>query len=193
MREENPSNRIFIVHRLDRDTSGVMMFARNEQTKRAMQDHWKERVKDRAYLALVEGKMEKKTGRVHSWLKETSTRLMYSCGENRGGQEAITHYRCLESAFGYSLLEVRLETGRKNQIRVHMKDLGHSIAGDKRYGAKTNPLGRLGLHAHILAFEHPATGELLRFETEVPAVFQRMLRQPYKGEKRFGQNRNAGR
>ncbi len=176
VRQKEPGSRIFIVHRLDRDTSGVMMFARNEEAKRIMQDHWKERVEDRAYLALVEGTVEKTEGRVHSWLKETSTRLMYSAGADSGGQEAITHYRRLEVGRGYSLLEIRLETGRKNQIRVHMKDLGHSIAGDKRYGAQSNPLGRLGLHAHILAFRHPITQEILRFETEVPQAFQRMLR-----------------
>ncbi len=175
VREQHPENRIFIVHRLDRDTSGVMLFARNETAKRIMQDHWKDRVKDRAYLALVEGKMEKNTGRVHSWLKETRTHLVYSCGENQGGQEALTRYQCLHSAFGYSLLEIRLETGRKNQIRVHMKDLGHPIAGDKRYGARTNPLERLGLHAHILEFIHPITHETLRFETEIPRGFQKML------------------
>lgn len=189
VRRKEPEGRIFIVHRLDRDTSGVMMFARTEQAKRIMQDHWKERVKDRAYLALVEGTMEKPEGRVHSWLKETASRLMYSCGENSGGQEAITNYRLLSSAWGYSLLEVRLDTGRKNQIRVHMKDLGHSIVGDKRYGAQDNPLGRLGLHAHILEFLHPTTNECLRFETEIPSGFKRMLQQGARPQRDGKQHR----
>jgi 23S rRNA pseudouridine1911/1915/1917 synthase len=176
VRIDNPEFRIFIVHRLDRDTSGVMLFAKNEAVKRALQDKWKEAVTDRAYIAVVEGRVKKQTDTVRSWLLETKTGLMYSGSKAGDGLEAITHYRLLQANDKYSLLEIRLETGRKNQIRAHMKDIGHSIVGDKKYGASTNPLGRLGLHAHILAFHHPTTGELLRFETEVPKTFTRLFK-----------------
>lgn len=176
VRRNDPDNRIFIVHRLDRDTSGVMLFAKNEEVKHALQDDWKELVVDRAYVAVVEGKIETVEGTVKSWLKETKTKLMYSSSLPEDGLEAISHYKVLQSSAEYSLLEIRLETGRKNQIRVHMKDLGHSIVGDKKYGARSNPLGRLGLHAHILAFHHPVTQQIMRFETEVPKKFSRLIK-----------------
>jgi len=176
VRISNPDHRIFIVHRLDRDTSGVMLFAKNEKVKHALQDHWKEVVEDRAYIAVVEGRVKKKNDTIRSWLLETKTGVMYSGSKAGEGLEAISHYRLLQANDKYSLLEIRLETGRKNQIRAHMKDIGHSIVGDKKYGATTNPLGRLGLHAHILAFRHPATGDLLRFETEVPKAFNRLIK-----------------
>ncbi len=176
VRCSNPENRIFIVHRLDRDTSGVMLFAKNEEVKHLLQDAWKELVVDRAYVAVVQGKVEKKEGTIKSWLLETKTKMMYSSTKPGDGLEAITHYKVLQSTAKYSLLEIRLETGRKNQIRVHMKDIGHSIVGDKKYGSTTNPIGRLGLHAHILAFHHPITNELMRFETEVPKKFSRLFK-----------------
>lgn len=176
VRLNNPNQRIFIVHRLDRDTSGVMLFAKNEAVKRTLQDNWKEVVSDRAYIAVVEGQVKKKSGTIKSWLLETKTGLMYSSSTPGDGLEAITHYRLLKAGDKYSLLEVRLETGRKNQIRVHMKDIEHPIAGDKKYGATTNPCGRLGLHAHLLSFHHPISKELLRFETEVPKAFSRLFK-----------------
>ncbi len=176
VRRDNPENRIFIVHRLDRDTSGVMLFAKNEAIKHSLQDQWKNIVVDRAYIAVVEGKLDQKQDTIKSWLKETKTKLMYSSSIKGDGLEAITHYQVLQAVSKYSLLEIRLETGRKNQIRVHMKDIGHSIIGDKKYGSTTNPIGRLGLHAHILSFKHPLTGELLSFETEVPKKFSRLFR-----------------
>ena len=148
-----------------------MMFAKNEEVKHILQDAWQEIVVDRAYAALVEGRVKQKEGTIRSWLKESKTRLMYSSSQPGDGLEAVTNYKVLKAAAEYSLLEIRLETGRKNQIRVHMKELGHSIAGDKKYGANSNPLGRLGLHAHILAFYHPLSGELMRFETEIPKIF----------------------
>lgn len=176
VRRDNPENRIFIVHRLDRDTSGVMLFSKNEAVKHLLQDDWKDIVVDRAYIAVVEGKVNTKEGTINSWLKETKTKLMYSSSISGDGLKATTHYRVLQAVGKYSLLEIRLETGRKNQIRVHMKDIGHSIIGDKKYGSTTNPIGRLGLHAHILSFKHPITGELLSFETEVPKKFSRLFR-----------------
>ncbi len=176
VRRDHPDNRIFIVHRLDRDTSGVMLFAKNEEVKHILQDNWKEMVFDRAYIAVVEGKVEKGEGEIRSWLKETKTKLMYTSSHPGDGLEAISHYKVLRSSDAYSLLEIRLATGRKNQIRVHMQQIGHSIAGDKKYGARSNPLGRLGLHAHILAFYHPVSREIMRFETEVPKKFNRLIK-----------------
>ncbi len=176
VRRDDPDQRIFIVHRLDRDTSGVMLFAKNEEVKHQLQGAWKDIVVDRAYVAVVEGRVENQEGTVKSWLKETKTKLMYSSTKPGDGLEAITHYKVLQTSAEYSLLEIRLETGRKNQIRVHMKDLGHSIIGDKKYGAHSNPIARLGLHAHILAFHHPLSGELMRFETEVPKKFTRLCK-----------------
>lgn len=171
VRKQHPRNRVFIVHRLDQDTSGVMMFAKNEQAKRKLQDSWRKFVKERAYLALVEGKVTKQCSTITSWLKETKTHRMYSSSNKNDGQFAKTHYKVLQTNNNFSLLEVHLDTGRKNQIRVHMHDLGHPVVGDKKYGAKTNAIRRLGLHAHTLSFIHPTTNEVLTFKSPAPKVF----------------------
>ena len=175
-KERDQHARIFIVHRLDRETSGLMMFAKDETTKLLLQNNWKERMVDRAYLAVVEGQVNDEAGSTRSWLKETKTRLMYSSAREGDGLEAITEYKVLQRASKYTLLELRLKTGRKNQIRVHMKDMGHSIVGDRKYGATSSPIKRVALHAHILAFYHPQTQELMRFETEVPKKFMELMR-----------------
>lgn len=171
VRISNPKNRIFVVHRLDRDTSGVMMFAKSERIQQALQTTWKDTVKERTYVALVEGAVKRPEGTVSSWLKETSTLKMYSSPHEGDGLHAITHYKLIQANRHFSLLEVKLETGRKNQIRVHMADIGHPIAGDKKYGAETKTVGRLGLHARVLSFIHPTTGELMTFESPIPKTF----------------------
>jgi len=171
VRRTNPENRIFVLHRLDRDTSGVMMFAKSEQVQKKMQDAWTDVVKERTYVALVGGFVKKSQGSISSYLKESTTLKMYSSQSSKDGLHAVTHYKVMNANRDYSLLEVHLETGRKNQIRVHMEDLGHPIVGDKKYGSKVNPIGRLGLHARVLAFEHPVTGKLMRFETVIPKQF----------------------
>ncbi|WP_340021876.1 RluA family pseudouridine synthase [Paenibacillus sp. FSL K6-1096] len=171
VRQSNPKNRVYVVHRLDRDTSGVMMFARSEAVQQALQNNWKEVVKERSYIALVEGAVKKPEGTISSWLKETSTLKMYSSPHQGDGLHAVTRYKLLQGNRHFSLLEVHLETGRKNQIRVHMSDIGHPIAGDKKYGAETKAVGRLGLHARVLSFVHPTTGELLTFESPIPKTF----------------------
>jgi 23S rRNA pseudouridine1911/1915/1917 synthase len=176
VRQENEQGRVFVVHRLDRETSGLMMLAKDQQTKLLLQEHWREMVTERAYLAVVEGQLTPAEGRIVSWLKETPTRLVYSSTQPGEGQEAATNYKVLQSSSKYSLLELHLETGRKHQIRVHMRDAGHSIAGDKKYGAATDPIRRVALHAHILAFRHPRTEELLHFETAAPKNFLKLLR-----------------
>lgn len=173
VRRENPKGRIFVVHRLDRDTSGVMLYAKTEQAKELLQNTWEESVESRTYIALVEGAVRKPEGTVTSWLKESKTLKMYSSPYPNDGQKAVTHYKVLKQNGEYSLLELELETGRKNQIRVHMEDLGHPIVGDKKYGSRKNPLGRLGLHAFAIAFRHPITGSTLRFESKIPKTFLR--------------------
>lgn len=171
VRLSNPKNRIFVVHRLDRDTSGVMMFAKSERIQQALQTTWKETVKERSYVALVEGAVKRSEGTISSWLKETSTLKMYSSPHEGDGLHAVTRYKLIQANRHFSLLEVHLETGRKNQIRVHMADIGHPIAGDKKYGAETKTVGRLGLHARVLSFIHPTSGELMTFESPIPKTF----------------------
>lgn len=171
LRKWDPKQRVFIVHRLDRDTSGVMLFAKSEEIQQALQNDWKNTVSERTYIALVEGQVKKKTGTITSWLKETRTHLVYSSSKPNGGQKAVTHYAVLKANSHFSLLQVNLETGRKNQIRVHMQEMGFPIVGDKKYGGKGNPIGRLGLHANVLTFKHPRTREVLRFESPIPKRF----------------------
>ena len=176
VKTKDPENRIFAVHRLDRDTSGVLMVAKNERMKLALQDNWSDLITERGYVAVVEGKLQEKNGRIQSWLKETKTLMMYSSSTAGDGLEAITNYQVINENSEYSLLDIRLETGRKNQIRVHMKDIGHNIVGDKKYGARTNPLGRLGLHAYKLAFKHPFTDKIMCFETKTPRSFTALFK-----------------
>ena len=173
---QDPRNNLFIVHRLDRDTSGLMMFAKNEQAKETMQHNWNNMVLNRKYLAVVEGKVEQESGSVRSYLAETSQYEVYSTQNPDEGQLAVTRYRTLKCKNGYTLLEVELDTGRKNQIRVHMKDLGHPIAGDRKYGAKSSPIHRLALHAQTLRFVHPVTRREMNFETPIPTSFASMVK-----------------
>lgn len=176
VRRTNPKARIFVVHRLDRDTSGVLLFAKNEKLKLALQDNWGSLVAERGYVAIVEGRLKEKSGRIRSWLKETKTLLVYSSPKAGDGSEAITNYQVINETPDYSLVNIQLETGRKNQIRVHMKELGHSVVGDTKYGAKTNPLKRLGLHAHKIELRHPFSNQVLCFEAEVPENFKALLK-----------------
>nr|WP_245996287.1 RluA family pseudouridine synthase [Paenibacillus taihuensis] len=179
VRASNPSGRIFVVHRLDRDTSGVMMFAKSEQVQQQLQTTWQESVTERTYIALVEGKVRKQEDTISSYLKESKTLKMYSVSNPTDAQHAITHYKVLQQNSAFSLLEVSLETGRKNQIRVHMEDIGHPIVGDKKYGSRSKALNRLGLHARVLAFVHPTTGKLVRFESDIPRSFLQPFKEGY--------------
>ena len=172
----NPMNKIFIVHRLDRDTSGLMMFAKNQQAKERMQHNWNNMVLNRKYLAVVEGVPENETGVVRSYLVENSQYEVYSTNNPDEGQLAVTRYKVLNAGKNFSLLEVELDTGRKNQIRVHMKDLGHPISGDRKYGASTSPIHRLALHAQTLRFIHPTTQKEMSFSTPIPSSFASLCR-----------------
>ncbi|MVM41879.1 RluA family pseudouridine synthase [Spirosoma sp. HMF3257] len=177
LKKENPKNKIFIIHRLDRETSGVMMFAKSEKVQKLMQESWNATTKERTYVALVEGVPEPPTGTVTSFLRESKALIVYSSQNPDNGQLAITNYSVVKTNNDYALLELELETGRKNQIRVHMQDIGHPIVGDAKYGATTDPIGRLGLHAEVLAFEHPITGEAMRFEASIPKTFLGLMKE----------------
>lgn len=168
---DHPSQRIFIVHRLDRDTSGVMLFAKDEQVKNELQSNWNEVVTKRLYTALVEGEVKEEKNTITSWLKETDSYHVYSTTDKKTGKHAVTHYKKIRGNSRNSLLEVELATGRKNQIRVHMQDIGHPIVGDKKYGASSNPIKRLGLHATTLEFVHPINKKIVTFTAKVPSSF----------------------
>lgn len=175
VKKGDPKSRIFVVHRLDRETSGVMMFAKSKEIQQALQNAWKEVVLKRSYVVVVEGLVNQEEGTITSWLKENKSFRMYSSRTPNDGQKSVTHYRVLKHNKNYSLLEVELETGRKNQIRVHMQDLGHSVIGDKKYGGSKSPIGRLGLHAQVLTFLHPVTKERMHFDTDIPMEFLRLF------------------
>ena len=177
VKKENPKNKVFIIHRLDRETSGVMMFARSEKVQRLMQEAWNDTTKERTYVALVEGVPEPPSGTISSYLHESKALIVYSSQNPESGRLSVTNYTVVKASSDYALLELELETGRKNQIRVHMQDIGHPIVGDSKYGATTNPIGRLGLHAEQLAFEHPITGERMQFDAPVPKSFLAMVKE----------------
>lgn len=176
LKKKDPRLMLFVVHRLDRDTSGLMMFAKNVEAKEAMQHNWNNMVLGRRYVAVVAGKVEQEEGVVKSYLAETSQFEVYSTQNPDEGQLAITRFKRLQCNNGYSLMELSLDTGRKNQIRVHMKDLGHPIVGDRKYGAKASPIHRLGLHARTLHFAHPVTKKEMLFETPIPSRFLSLLK-----------------
>jgi 23S rRNA pseudouridine1911/1915/1917 synthase len=163
------------VHRLDRETSGLMLFAKSTRVQHLLQDNWKDVIIERSYVALTEGVFKEKEGIVTSYLHENKVFVVYSNQDPEGGKKAITNYKVLKSNQNYSLLEVHLDTGRKNQIRVHMQDLGHPIVKDKKYGSTVNPIGRLGLHSRVLGFIHPITREQHRFVTPIPSSFSKVL------------------
>ncbi len=175
VKKQNPSSKIFIVHRLDRETSGLMVFAKNEEVKKRLQENWNDSVLEKIYITVVEGTVEKQKGTIISYLYEDKVFRMHASPNPKKGLKAVTHYSVLKSNNYYSLLTVDIETGRKNQIRVHMQEIGHSIVGDKKYGASSNPIRRLGLHAKKLTFIHPVTNEKLNFETEIPTSFLQLF------------------
>ena len=177
LKTKDSKSRAFVVHRLDQYTSGVLLFAKSNQLRLKLQEKWNELVTERKYYAVVEGTLEKKQGVIRSWLSEGEGFVMRSSKKPvEGAKEAVTVYQVLRETETLSLLDVKLETGRKNQIRVHMYELGHPVAGDKKYRATSNPLRRLGLHAYKLALCHPETEELLSFQTQMPKSFRRVMK-----------------
>ena len=181
---------VYVVHRLDRETSGVLVFAKSPELQEYMRTYWRQLVSKRTYVALVEGKLQKREGTITSWLTEDDrTAMVYSSPTDNGGQKAITHYQVVKESTlqsddtaltaEYSLVELNLETGRTNQIRVHMASLGHPIVGDRKYGHgnESSPIDRLCLHARVLEFIHPMTEKKVRFEAPMPKEFARIFTQ----------------
>ena len=178
IQDKNPTARLFVTHRIDRDTSGVLLFSKREDLRNLLQDQWNDLVTKRGYVAIVEGTPKDKKKTIKSWLRQTTTQLMYShYEEDEEGQEAITHYEMTQSKGTYSMLDVRIDTGRKNQIRVHLNDLGHPIIGDKKYHSNSDPLKRLGLHAYALEFHHPIHKKILKFYAPIPKLFHQFMEQ----------------
>ena len=181
---------VYVVHRLDRETSGVLVFAKSPELQEYMRTYWRQLVSKRTYVALVEGKLQKREGTITSWLTEDNrTAMVYSSPTDNGGQKAITHYQVVKESTlqsddtaltaEYSLVELNLETGRTNQIRVHMASMGHPVVGDRKYGHgnESSPIDRLCLHARVLEFIHPMTEKKVRFEAPMPKEFARIFTQ----------------
>jgi len=175
-RRSNQRCTAHVVHRLDRDTSGLMIYAKEMQAEQILEHEWHERVYDRRYVAVVSGEMERDEGTVASWLRDNKAYITYSSPVDNGGKYAVTHYHTLARTTQHSLVEYVLETGRKNQIRVHSADIGHPVCGDVKYGNGDNPIGRLCLHAYVLCFIHPITNRRLEFETPVPVAFRKLFK-----------------
>lgn len=167
---------VYVVHRLDQETSGVMLFALSEKALEALKKDFAKHAIERKYVAIVEGKLERKKGSWKSYLYEDANYVVRETSHSDKGELAITHYRVLSETSLYSLLELTLETGKKNQIRVHCQQAGHSVVGDLKYGAKSNPIKRLCLHAQHLAFTHPLTGKQMRFTSPVPSTFLKLIK-----------------
>lgn len=175
VKAENPENKIFIIHRIDRETSGLLLFGKSERVKQQIQQTWNATISQRTYIGVVEGVVKPPEGTVTSWLTESRAFIVYSSRNPGQGKRAVTHYKKIKGNETLSMLQINLETGRKHQIRVHMQDVGHPVMGDKKYGSKLNPLGRMGLHAQVLEFTHPTTGKLCRFDTGIPPKFLKLF------------------
>ena len=165
-----------VVHRLDRDTSGLMVYAKDMETEQILEHNWHDIVYDRRYVAVVSGEMEQDEGTIANWLKDNKAYVTYSSSVDNGGKYAVTHFHVLDRTTEHSLVEYKLETGRKNQIRVHSADMGHPVCGDTKYGNGDDPLHRLCLHAWLLCFTHPVTGQPMEFETPVPVQFRKLFK-----------------
>ena len=172
---KDKNRRVFIVHRLDKDTSGIVIFAKDEKTKNMLQENWNDIVKLREYVAIVHGKMDKESATINQKLKETKTNLVY-VSHNNEGKEAITNYKLVKENDNYSMLNITIETGRKNQIRVALSSINHPIVGDKKYGLKGDKEERLYLHANRLKIYYPKIKKEILFETQTPSEFKRIIK-----------------
>ncbi|WP_161629889.1 RluA family pseudouridine synthase [Desulfogranum japonicum] len=171
LRAENPENKLFVIHRLDRETSGLLVFARSESVRNALQETWNSTIGQRDYVGVVQGEVEPAQGTLSSWLNESKAFTVYSSQKQNGGKKAVTHYTTIQGNSEFSLLQLNVETNLKHQVRVHMQDIQHPILGDKKYGSTADPIGRMCLHAKVLVFTHPTTGKTCRFDTGVPTPF----------------------
>lgn len=176
LKKKDPRNKLFVVHRLDRDTTGVMMFAKSEEAQETLRHNWNNYVLGRLYIALLEGFVKEDEGVIKSRLAENSQYKVYSTENEDQGKLAVTRFKVIGRGHGLSLTEFTLDTGRKNQIRVHASEMGHPICGDRKYGAKQSRLGRLCLHAKTLRFAHPIIKRDMYFESPVPQGFFKAIR-----------------
>lgn len=174
LKKSFPSKKVYVVHRLDQDTSGVMIFALSEPAYLTLKKMFEQHLLTRAYTAIIQGKLPDIKGTWQSYLVEDDNYVVYETSDTRAGRLAITHYDTIKTSKNYSALCLKLETGRKNQIRVHCQSANHPIIGDKKYGSTVNPIKRLGLHAHLLAFEHPITNKKMHFESPLPKEFKKL-------------------
>lgn len=165
-----------VVHRLDRDTSGLLVYAKDMETEQTLEHNWHDIVYDRRYMAVLSGEMEEDGGTIANWLKDNKAYVTYSSPVDNGGKYAVTHFHTLARTTEHSLVEFKLETGRKNQIRVHAADMGHPVCGDKKYGNGDDPVHRLCLHACLLCFYHPVTRERMEFESPIPSSFKNLFK-----------------
>lgn len=175
VQQKDKHNRIYVVHRLDEDTSGVLVFAKNPKTKDVLQKNWNDIVLKRGYYAIVEGQMEKSEDTFIDYLKENSLNLMYVTNDRKTGKKCVTHYKVMQANKNYSLLDVDIDSGRKNQIRVQLGHRNHHVIGDDKYGEPANPIKRLGLHAYVLSFTHPITKKLYEFKAPMPKEFETLF------------------
>ena len=165
-----------VVHRLDRDTSGLLVYAKDMETEQTLEHNWHDIVYDRRYVAVLSGEMEEDGGTIANWLKDNKAYVTYSSPVDNGGKYAVTHFHTLARTTEHTLVEFKLETGRKNQIRVHAADMGHPVCGDKKYGNGDDPVHRLCLHACLLCFYHPVTRERMEFESPIPSSFKNLFK-----------------
>ncbi|MBO4682282.1 MAG: RluA family pseudouridine synthase [Bacilli bacterium] len=176
VQQKDKHTRVFVVHRLDEDTSGVLMIAKDKETQEKYQDNWNDLVSKRGYYAIVDGILDKKQGTITSYLKKNAQNMMYSSKKPGDGQYSVTHYKVIKEKDDYSLLDVNIDSGRKNQIRVHLGDIGHHVVGDDKYGNPTNPIKRLGLHAYELDIKDPYTGKVMKFKAPIPKEFDLLFK-----------------
>lgn len=169
--KEVATNRVFIVNKLDRDTSGILVFAKNEKVQKFLIEEWEKSIPDQTYVALVEGEVRKDKDTLTSYMKQSKALIVHSSQNETYGEKAVTNFEVLKRKKGSTLLKINVETRVKNQIRVHMQEMKHPIVGDKKYGAKTNSIGRLGLHLKTIQIMHPVTKKKVTFDTEIPTKF----------------------
>ncbi|MFQ3215470.1 MAG: 23S rRNA pseudouridine1911/1915/1917 synthase [Marivirga sp.] len=172
---KNPQDRVYIVHRIEREMSGILIFAKSKEVQTTLQEDWASYIKDRRYIAVAEGRFKDEKGTLKNYLVSNKNNMVFITKNPEGATSAITHYKVLKQNKVYSLLELTTETGFKNQIRVQLDAIGFPVTGDKKYGARKNPLNRVALHASLIEMTHPTTGKTLRFELVAPAAFRNLV------------------
>ena len=176
LKERNKNNKVFIIHRLDKDTSGIVIFAKNQKVKNMFQNNWEKIIRGRYYYAVVNGTLKEKEGTIKEYLIENDkTYMVYSTNNHKEGKLAITDYKVVKENKNYSLLDINIKTGRKNQIRVALKDIGNPIVGDKKYGDGKSSINRMALHQYKLELIDPRTNKLIRFKTDIPITFKKLI------------------